>query len=191
MPFASSTEPALKSRPAKRICRPFEEAVCTTTVSPSRVVFSWITMVSAPGGITPPVKIRAASPGPTVPSNGCPARDDADELQLRRCVRRSHVDRTDRIAVHRRNIRRWLGPPRGKVGGEHAAVGVAERRRLGGQGRHAVEDQPQRFRNRHQRRRHNLTPSPGSGRTCRRSSRSGARPRCACRARPPSPCRRW
>ncbi len=43
------------------------------TASPSRVVFSWITMVSAPGGSTPPVKMRAASPAPTVPSNGWPA----------------------------------------------------------------------------------------------------------------------
>jgi hypothetical protein len=36
-------------------------------------VFSWITTVSAPAGSTPPVKIRAASPAPTVPPNGRPA----------------------------------------------------------------------------------------------------------------------
>ena len=35
------------------------------------------------------------------------------------------------------------------------------------------------------------TPPLDSARTCRRASRSGGCPRCACRARPPSPCRRW
>ena len=43
------------------------------TLSPSRLVTSWITTVSVPDGITAPVKMRAASPGPIARSNGRPA----------------------------------------------------------------------------------------------------------------------
>ena len=41
--------------------------------SPSREVFSWITTVSVPAGSTPPVKMRAVSPGSIRPVNGRPA----------------------------------------------------------------------------------------------------------------------
>ena len=90
------------------------------TVSPSRAVFSWITTVSVPGGSTPPVKMRAASPAPTAPPNGPPGRDLADELQAHgRCgdVRGAH-----RVAVHGGNIGRRLRAQRREIRGEHAAV---------------------------------------------------------------------
>ncbi len=61
---------------------PLPAAAVTTTMSPSRAVFSWITIVSAPGGSTPPVKMRAASPAPTVPSNGWPAATSPTSLSL-------------------------------------------------------------------------------------------------------------
>ena len=41
---------------------------------PSAMVSSWITTASAPSGTTPPVKIRTASPAPTVPQTVGPPR---------------------------------------------------------------------------------------------------------------------
>src|SRR5262245_11169059 len=79
-PLASSAVPCLKSSPATRMCRPLPVPVATMTASPSLVAFSWITMVSAPGGSTPPVKMRAASPGPTAPATGCPAATSPTSL---------------------------------------------------------------------------------------------------------------
>ena len=53
--------PGLEIEAGARACvGPWRCARVTTTVSPSRLVFSWITIVSAPGGRTPPVKMRAA-----------------------------------------------------------------------------------------------------------------------------------
>jgi hypothetical protein len=78
-------------------------------------------MVSAPGGTTPPVKIRAASPARTSPANG---RDLADELQRGRHLR--HIGGAHRIAVHRRHVGRRLGAQRRHVSGEHAAFGFDE-----------------------------------------------------------------
>ena len=58
----SSTSPSRKSMPARRMCRPVPAASLMTTMSPSRAVSSWMTIASAPSGITPPVKMRTASP---------------------------------------------------------------------------------------------------------------------------------
>ena len=45
------------------------------TSSPSRLVSSTITTVSAPSGSTPPVRIRAAVPGSNAAPRGRPAAD--------------------------------------------------------------------------------------------------------------------
>ena len=45
------------------------------TVSPSRRAVSCIATASAPSGNGAPVKMRAASPDPSRPSNGLPAAD--------------------------------------------------------------------------------------------------------------------
>ena len=56
--------PVLKSRPARRICWPgLRLPSRTVTASSASSQFSWITIVSAPGGTWAPVKMRAASPG--------------------------------------------------------------------------------------------------------------------------------
>ncbi len=62
------TSPSRKSMPASRMCCPLGVLSSIRTVSPSRVVSSWMTMASAPAGTGPPVKIRTASPAATVPS---------------------------------------------------------------------------------------------------------------------------
>src|ERR1700752_3840521 len=72
-PFSRRISPCRKSRPATRTFLPRGAGIFTTTISPSRPVFSWITTVSLPGGHTPPVKIRAAAPLPTRPAKGRPA----------------------------------------------------------------------------------------------------------------------
>ncbi|MEY9148061.1 hypothetical protein ABIF00_006045 [Bradyrhizobium elkanii] len=73
LPPASSTSPARKSTPAWRMCRPTLAASVIVMWSPSTAVSSWMITASAPLGITPPVKIRTASPAPTVRPNGRPA----------------------------------------------------------------------------------------------------------------------
>jgi hypothetical protein len=73
----------LKSRPALRTFLPRGAGLVTTIMSPSRSTSSWITTVLLPAGSTPPVKMRAASPAPTSPSNGRPA---ATSPITRRCT---------------------------------------------------------------------------------------------------------
>ena len=114
------------------MCLPAGDPDVTTTVSPSRVVFSWMTIVSAPGGTTPPVKMRAASPSPTLAAERMAGRDFADHLERRRHCRDAR--RAHRVAVHRREILRRLRAQRRDVGGEHAAMRVGQRGLFGGQG---------------------------------------------------------
>ena len=153
----------------------------TTTVSPSRVVFSWITMVSAPGGTHAAGEDARRFAGADRALERMPGGDFADELEPRR--RGRDIGGAHRIAVHGGDVGRRLRAQRREVGGEHAAVRVRERRGFGRQRLGVREHARERLRDRHQR--HGSTPSPGSGPTCRRSSRSGGCPRCACRARPP------
>ena len=40
------------------------------TLAPSRAVFSWMTMASAPAGSGAPVKMRTACPAATLPAKG-------------------------------------------------------------------------------------------------------------------------
>ena len=61
-------------------------------------------------GTTPPVKMRAASPGPTVPSNGWPAATSPITFSV--AGRRRDVGRAHRIAVHGRHIGGRLGAQR-------------------------------------------------------------------------------
>ena len=75
LPAWSKTSPVLKSRPAGRTNLPLAPASRTVTVSPLASVSSWMTIVSAPLGTGAPVKMRAASPGPTLPWNPLPAAD--------------------------------------------------------------------------------------------------------------------
>ena len=105
--------------------RPAALAFCTTTVSPSRAVCSWITTVSAPGGTTPPVKMRAASPAPTGEIERMAGRDLADQSEPRR--RGGDVGGAHRVAVHGGDRGGRLGAQRREIGGEHAAVRLRER----------------------------------------------------------------
>ena len=180
-PLASSTSPARNQGRRRGHACPCAERALTMTVSPSRVVFSWMTIVSAPGGSTPPVKMRAASPAPTAPSNGCPAATSPIELEPRR-----------RAAPHRRRARHSR-PWRRHRPAAACAAPRGRRRARGRAHRRAAAARPAAARRPRARARAPPrpastplpTPSPGSGRTCRRSSRSGGCLRCACRARPP------
>ncbi len=96
-----------------------------------------MTMVSAPGGTTPPVKMRAASPAPTSPSNGRPAA--TSPISFKRCRHLRDIGGAHRIAVHRRHVGRRLGAQRRDIGGQHAAFGFDERRVLARQRLDAIE----------------------------------------------------
>ena len=103
---------------------------------------------SAPSGITPPVKIRTASPAPTLALERPSRRDLADHLQPRRQF--GGIGRAHRIAVHRRHRLRRLRPPRRDVAREHAVIGGIERDHFFGQRVGAGEDRGKRIGNRHQ-----------------------------------------
>ena len=125
-------------------------------VSPSRAVFSWMTTVSAPSGMTPPVKMRAASPAPTRPVERMAGRDLADHLERRR--RAGDVGGAHRIAVHGGDGGRRLGAQRGEIVGEHAAMRVVERHAFARQRRGVGQHARQRFGDRHSRAMRMLTP---------------------------------
>ncbi len=76
-PRWNTTSPAFTSSPAnRRFCPVFVTAPgATTTPSPRSSARSCMTTVSAPCGITPPVKMRTAWPRPTVAAHGRPAND--------------------------------------------------------------------------------------------------------------------
>src|ERR1043166_1301414 len=62
----STVSPCATSGPAKLMLRPGVSAFVTTSASPSIEVCSTIRTASAPRGMTPPVGIAIALPGPTV-----------------------------------------------------------------------------------------------------------------------------
>ena len=117
-----------KSRPATRTLRPRGAGRSTTIVSPSRDVFSWITTVSVPAGSTPPVKMRAASPG-SIAARRTAGRPRPRRASVSVAGRCRHILGAHRVAIHGGDILRRLraAAPRGL--GEHAALGFCERQR--------------------------------------------------------------
>ena len=131
-----------------------------------RRAFSWMRIVSAPSGTGAPVKMRTASPLPTVPANGVAGRRFADDRQA--CAARRRSRGAHRVAVHRRGGEGRLRAQRLHRLGQHAAgrprpAPRSRRRRPG------VGEQPAAAL-----RRPAAAPSPsafrgaGSRRTCRR-----------------------
>ena len=157
LPPASSTSPSRKSMPAGRTCRPGRAASVMVTPSPSATVSSWITTASAPSGITPPVKIRTASPAPIALVERPAGRDLADHLETRSGGRR--IRRAHRIAVHRRHRLRRLGAQRRNVARQHAVKGRVQRDHFLGQRLGARENGCKRLGNRHQG--HGVSPRSG------------------------------
>ena len=149
VPSASSTSPSRKSMPAGRICRPGRAASVMVMPPPSTTVSSWMMTASAPSGITPPVKIRTASPAPTALSNGRPAA--TSPITLSRAATCRGVGRAHRIAVHRRHRLRRLGAQRRDVARQHAVMGGIERDHFLGQRLGARENGGKCVGNRHQR----------------------------------------
>ena len=103
-PVANTTWPSFRSSPAKRRFWPaLVTAPAATRTPPSiSVARSCMTTVSAPAGITPPVKMRTASPGPMAPPYGLPANDSPtrfNSVSLGGQVRETHGP-----AVHRRIV---------------------------------------------------------------------------------------
>ena len=90
--------------------------------------FSWMAMVSAPSGTGAPVKMRTASPAPTVPANGLPAAAAPDHAQPRR--HRCDIGRAHRVAVHGRGGEGRLRAQREQRFGKHAAGRLGERQRF-------------------------------------------------------------
>ena len=85
-------------------------------------------MVSAPSGTGAPVKMRTASPRPTLPLKPAPGGGLPDQLERGR--QRREVFGADRIAVHGRGIERRLGERCGEVLRQHAAARAIERHTL-------------------------------------------------------------
>ena len=178
--------PAVKSSPAGRTNRPRGAASLTTTVSPSRSASSWITTLSAP------CRQRRAGED----AHRLAGADGAAEAVARPRSCRSIVSvagsvatsvRAHRVAIHGGGGEGRLRRAGGKRRGERPPGRIGERNRLGlDRDRDARE---------------HAAPAPRrpgvrlmallvASRACRRSSRAGGWPRCACRGRRPSPCRR-
>ena len=118
------------------------------TFAPSRSVFSWMTMASAPSGTGAPVKMRTAWPSLTVPEKGCPAA--ASPMTASVAGQLGHVGNPDCVAVHGGGIERRLGDERLQRFRQHAAARLLDGDGLGlGRG-HAVEDALQGFFDREQ-----------------------------------------
>ena len=94
--------------------------------SPSVVVSSWMMTASAPSGMTPPVKIRTASPRAHLPLERPAGGDLADHLQPRREI--GGVSRAHGIAVHRRHRLRRLGAQCRDIARQHAMIGARRAR---------------------------------------------------------------
>ena len=116
--------------------------------SPSRVVSSWITTASAPGGTTPPVKILHRLAGADRAAKRPSGRDFADHLELRA---EHSVSRTHGVTVHRRHRVRRLRQPRCDVARQHASAGLIQRHLFFGQSCGAVEHGAPGIAHRHQR----------------------------------------
>ena len=99
-------------------------------------------------GITPPVKIRTASPGADRPVERPAGRDLADHLEP--CGGCGGVGRAHRIAVHRRHRLRRLGAQRREVARQHAVMGGIQRDHFLRQRLGARENGGKRVGNRHQ-----------------------------------------
>ena len=140
--------------PRRGHCGPWRSGLSMMTLSPSRLVISWITTVSAPAGTTPPVKMRAASPGSDLAVEGMAGGDLADHRQRRRRLR--DIGGAHGIAVHGGDGGRRLRAQRRQILGQHAAERLVERRPLGRQRLGAREHARQGFGDRHQR--HRLSP---------------------------------
>ncbi len=83
-----------------------------------------MTTVSAPVGMTPPVKMRTHSPAPIAPGQRLAGKRLADALEDGFRVRRQ-VGESHRVAVHRRVVVAGDGERRNDVGGKDAAQGAA------------------------------------------------------------------
>ncbi len=102
-----------------------------------------MTIVSVPAGNGAPVKMRAASPGPTCPPKPGPRRDFGDNSQFDRY--RGHILGTHRVTVHSRDCERRLRPAGGDIFGQNAADGIGDRDLLGRQLFERREQTRQRF----------------------------------------------
>ncbi len=146
-------------------------------------------MVSAPGGSDAAGEDPRRLAGADTAVERMPGRDFADHLELgRHCrdvvarARRSRPWRRRRRAAAcawRRDRRRARGRARSCSVAASAGSGIAP-----------SSTRRERLCDRHQRC-HSFTPSPIAAGLAAATSRSGGCLRCACRARPPSPCRRW
>ena len=99
-PARNTTCPRFRSSPAKRrFCPALLTAPAATRTPPSvAVARSCITTVSAPAGITPPVKMRTHSPARASPSNGLP-RTTRRRLQRRLAVALRSAKRTAQPSI--------------------------------------------------------------------------------------------
>jgi hypothetical protein len=109
----------------------------------------------------------------------------ADQAKRRRSIR--DIGGTNRVPIHRGQIGRWLGPPRGDIRGQHPPIGVIQRDAFSRQRLHVSQHLGKRVGDRQQRHAPTLWlgSGPDSGRTCRPVFRSAGCVRSACRARPP------
>ena len=174
-----------KSRPARRGCGgPPRRSRCTTTRSPSRVG-----VLLDDDGIGAARQDAAGEDAHRL-AGAHRAVESGARRRLRRSAAASPAPSPRRRRAPRsrpwRRRRRAAGcaAPRHRPASTRP-VRLGERR----PSRRQAADAPSSTRGERLRRpgseRHAPTPSRGSGRICRRSSRSGGCPRCACRARPP------
>jgi hypothetical protein len=100
------------------------------TRPPSSLARSCITTVSAPSGMTPPVKMRAHCPAPMVTPLGLPAKGRPYSLESRLALRRK-IGEAHRIAVHRRAVVAGHIERRDDIDGEDPAKRRAQMEALG------------------------------------------------------------
>ena len=188
---ASSTSPSREVEAAAADVPPGAGASPTRHADRRRgVAFSWISDAVGALGTGAPVKMRTASPGAerAVEARGR-RRDVADDRQARRagCARRR---RARRSRPWRRRRRAAASRRADDRRGEHAAGGLGERHRPRAERRDAAQA----------RRAAPRRPGAGSWLRLRLASAPDLPPasstqpdvaRCACRGRPPWPCRRW
>ena len=121
--------PARTSSPARRISLPAGSGAATRSRPSACSASSTRSTASAPAGTIAPVEMTVASPGPSVPSYGRPARDSPTRLSSTGAAGPAPRDvrGAQRESVHRRVVEARHVVRARDVACEHAAVRVGQR----------------------------------------------------------------
>ena len=171
VPARAAISPCVKSSPARADVAAGGDRLDHLDVAVAeRRAFSWMRMVSAPSGTGAPVKMRTASPAPTVPAKRRAGRRLADDRKPSPAGR--DVGGAHGVAVHGRGgegrLRAQRHRPVRPARGRPPRPAPRFRRRPARRRRAAARSASSTGKQRH---RHQPRPRRGSRRTCRRSFR--------------------